>query len=415
MSASAPDPGLDMGPESGREEGVMPLEGLRVLDLSRFIAGPVCCQMLADMGADVVKVERPGGEDGRRHRPFLEGGESMYTMVFNRNKQAITLDTRRPKARELLIGLIRQSDVVVENYRPGTMAAMGLAFDDIAKLNPRTILVSLSGFGQTGPNSQRALFDAIAQAQSGLMSLTGQPDDPPIMTGTFIADYVSGFHGAIGALLALMAREKIGHGQHVDVAAFDALFSCLGTHTAAYAMLGETPTRSGSRDQITVPANVYPAADGHVYIHAGTNPLFPRLCRAMNRPDLAVDSRFTDQSVRLANVEAIDAEVAAWTHRLTCEQIADRLTGVGVPFGKVATIPEVVDSPQITARDMMVDVKHPTLGSLRLPGQPIKLSATPGRVRMPPPIVGEHTETILHERLGLSTDQIADLRRDGAI
>jgi crotonobetainyl-CoA:carnitine CoA-transferase CaiB-like acyl-CoA transferase len=391
------------------------LEGVRVLDLSRFIAGPLCGQILADMGADVVKVERPGGEDGRRHRPFVHSDQSVYTMVFNRNKHAITLDTRHARALELLRGLVRQSDVVIENYRPGTMAAMGLGFDEIRAINPRTTLVSLSGFGQTGPNRDRALFDAIAQAMTGLMSLTGRPDDEPTMTGTFVADYISAFHGAMGALVALHARERTGRGQHVDVAAFDALFSCLGTHPSAYAMLGEVSRRSGSRDQITVPADVYEAADGFVYIHAGTNALFPRLCTAMGRADLVTDTRFSDQGRRLEHAEEIDKVVSAWTSGLTCLGVEEALATAGVPCGKVASIPEVVDSPQVRARDMMIEAHHPELGPLRLPGMPIKLSDTPGRLRKAPPMVGEDTDAILAQRLGLSADDIAALRDEGAI
>ena len=402
-------------PDAAPIDGGSALDGVRVLDLSRFIAGPLCGQILADMGAEVIKVERPGGEDGRRHRPFLGDDQSVYTMMFNRNKHAITLDTRHPRAIGVLRGLVKQSDVVIENYRPGTMAAMGLGYDDISRLNPRAVLVSLSGFGQTGPNRDRALFDAIGQAQTGLMSLTGRADAEPTMTGTFVADYVSGFHGAMGALLALLARERTGRGQHVDVAAFDALFSCLGTHPSAYAMLGEVSTRSGSRDQITVPANVYETADGFVYIHAGTNPLFPRLCSAMGRPDLETDPRFTDQARRLANADEIDKEVSTWTSGLTCADVEAALAAAGVPCGKVASIPEVVESPQVRARDMMIEMHHPVLGALRLPGMPIKLSDTPGRARKAPPMVGEDTDTVLSERLGLSAAEIADLREAGAI
>jgi crotonobetainyl-CoA:carnitine CoA-transferase CaiB-like acyl-CoA transferase len=394
---------------------VAALDGVKVLDLSRFIAGPLCGQLLADLGAEVIKVERPGGEDGRRHRPFLHGDQSIYTMLYNRNKHALTLDTRHPRAVEVLRRLVEQSDVVIENYRPGTMAAMGLGYEQISEINPRIILVSLSGFGQTGPNRDRALFDAIGQAQTGLMSLTGRPDDEPTLTGTFVADYVSGFHGALGALAALQARERTGRGQHVDVAAFDALFSCLGTHPSAYAMLGEVPRRTGSCDQITVPANVYPASDGFVYLHAGTNPLFPKLCAAMGRPDLVDDPRFADQGLRLIHVEAIDKEVTSWTSGLSCSALEKTLAEAGVPCGKVATIPEVVNSPQVQARDMIVEMQHPELGRLLLPGTPIKLSETPVGFRKPPPMVGEDTDAVLSRRLGLSAEDIVALRSEGAI
>ncbi|AOS63392.1 CaiB/BaiF CoA transferase family protein [Actinoalloteichus hymeniacidonis] len=400
------------GPTTPTTDG--PLAGLRVLDLSRFIAGPLCCQILGDMGAEVIKVERPGGEDGRRHVPFHQG-HSVYPMIFNRNKHGITLDTRHPRALPILERFVAEVDVVVENYRPGTMAAMGLGYDRLKEINPRVVLTSISGFGQTGPNTQRALFDAIAQAASGLMSLTGKPEDEPTMTGTFVADYISAFHGVMGILLALSARERTGLGQHVDISCVDALFACLGTHPSAYAMLGETRQRSGSRDQITVPANVYPAADGHVYIHAGTNPLFPRLCTAMGRPNLAEDPRFLDQTARLANVEELDELVRTWTEALTCEQIDAHLTEVGVPFSKVVTVAEAVESDQVAAREMLLDVEHPALGTLTLPGIPIKLSDTPGKVRKPPPLAGEDNDAVYRRVLGVDAAEVARMRADGVI
>ena len=391
-----------------------PLEGVRILDLSRFIAGPLCCQILGDMGAEVIKVERPSGEDARRHRPFFNG-HSIYTMIFNRNKYGLSLDTRQPGALAVLEGLVAKCDVVVENYRPGTMEAMGLGYERLVEINPRVILTSISGFGQTGPNTQRALFDAIAQATSGLMSLTGEADGEPMMTGTFVADYISAFHGAMGTMLALLARERTGVGQHVDIACVDAVFAVLGTHPSAYAMLGLVPQRSGSRDQITVPANVFRSADGFVYIHAGTNPLFPRLCSSMGRPELATDPRFTDQTKRLENVDELDVLVTAWTITLPSAEIEAALASAGVPCAKVATVPQAVESEQVAARDMLVDVEHPVVGTMKLPGIPIKLSGTPGSIRKPPPLVGEDTDDVLTRLLGLDADAIAELRANHTI
>lgn len=391
-----------------------PLEGLRVLDLSRFIAGPLCCQILGDMGAEVIKIERPSGEDARKHAPFYKG-ESLYTMVYNRNKYAATLDTRHPEALGLLEGLVRRADVVVENYRPGTMEAMGLSYERLKELNPAVILVSISGFGQTGPMAKRALFDAIAQATSGLMSLTGPPDGEPTMTGTYIADYIAGFHGAMGALLALVHRQGNGEGQHVDVGSVDALFASLGTRPSAYAMLGERPHRSGSRDVLTGPANVFPASDGFVYIHAGTDPLFPRLCKAIQRPDLAADKRLASVPGRMANIEELEAAVASWTKTRSCADITHALGDAGIPFGKVSEVEEVVNSPQIAARNMFVAVEHPTLGTLNLPGIPIKLSESPGSIRKAPPLVGEDNLFVYREVLGLDEAEVQRLRDDGVI
>lgn len=391
-----------------------PLHGLRVLDLSRFIAGPLCAQMLGDMGAEVIKVERPSGEDARKHAPFY-AGESIYTMIFNRNKYGATLDTRHPEARGVLEDLVRRSDIVVENYRPGTMEAMGLSYDRLRGLKSDIILVSISGFGQTGPLAKRALFDAVAQATSGLMSVTGHPDGEPTLTGTYIADYVAGFHGAMGALLALVHRERTGEGQHVDVASVDALFASLGTRPSAYAMLGQQPHRSGSRDLLTGPANVFQAADGFIYIHAGTDPLFPRLCKAIDRPDLASDPRFTTVPQRLAHIEELEQQVNNWTTVRTCEEIAHVLMDAGVPFGKVTEIGEVVESPQVAAREMFVDVEHPTLGTLKLPGIPIKLNRSPGTIRKPPPLVGEDNDYVYGDLLRMDPQRIAQLRSQGAI
>ena len=391
-----------------------PLSGIRVLDLSRFIAGPFCAQMLGDMGAEVIKVERPGGEDARRDEPRYRG-ESLYTMVFNRNKHGITLDTRHPAALGILERLVLVSDVLVENYRPGTLGEMGLTETRLRELNPRLVVTSLSGFGQTGPLAQRALFDAVAQAMSGLMSLTGDPGGPPTRTGTYIADHVAGLYGAIGTLLALRARDQTGEGQVVDVASLDALFSCMWIWPSAVAMLGISPQRTGSRDPQTGPATIFQATDGYVYIHAGTNSLFPRLCAAIGRGDLANDPRFRDVLGRMMATDELDAAVSAWTMTRNVTQISETLTAAGVPVGHVAEIADVVASPQIKAREMLVEVDHPVLGPLTVPGLPIKLSVTPGSIRKAPPTVGEDNDRIYGELLGFSPAEIAQLRASGAV
>lgn len=389
-----------------------PLHDVRVVDLSRFIAGPFCAQLLADMGADVVKVERPGGEDARHHAPFMEG-ESLYVLALNRNKRAITLDTRNAEALKVLERLIAGSDVLVENYRPGTLAAMGLTPERLRELNPRLIVTSISGFGQNGPLAQRALFDAIAQAMSGLMSLTGEGEQPTT-AGSYVADYVAGLYGALGTMLALRHRDRTGEGQVVDVASLDGLVSCLATQVTATANLGVPPTRTGARDALNAPANVFEARDGFVYLHGGTNPLFPRLCEAMEAPELASDERFRDVVVRMEHMPAIERIVAEWVASGTVEQIGERLSEQGIPWGPVATVPDVIASPQIAAREMLVEVEHPTLGPLRVPGVPIKLSASPGGVRRPPPGVGQDTEEVLAE-LGYGGSEIAALQDCGAV
>ena len=389
-----------------------PLAGLRVVDLSRFIAGPFCTQILADMGADVVKVERPGGEDARHHKPFLDG-ESLYVLALNRNKRAITLNTRHPSAIAVLERMIASSDVLVENYRPGTLAAMGLGPDRLHELNPGLVVTSISGFGQTGPLAHRALFDAIAQAMSGLMSLTGD-GERPTLAGSYVADYIAGLNGAIGTLLALRHRDRTGEGQLVDIASLDALFSCLATQVTATANTGVLPRRSGSRDALNAPANVFAAKDGYLYLHGGTNPLFPRLCQAMGHPGLATDDRFRDVDSRMANAAQIESVVADWAATLSVEAAGEQLTAQGIPWGPVATLDEVIASPQIHARDMVLQVDHPTLGTVRVPGIAVKLSSSPGAVRTPPPSVGQDTEAVLAD-LGYTTAEVAELQVAGAV
>ncbi len=390
------------------------LDGIRVLDLSRFIAGPLCAQILGDMGAEVIKVERPGGEDARAQGArYLD--ESIYTMAYNRNKFGITLDTRHPAATDILERLIRVSDVLVENYRPGTLALMGFTPERLRALAPRLVVTSLSGFGQTGPLAGRALFDAIAQAMSGLMRLTGQPDGPPTLTGTYIADHLAGMYGAIGTLVALYARDRTGEGQSVDVASLDSLFASLGTRPLELAMLGTEASRAGSRDHFSAPADVFAATDGLVYIHGGTDSLFPRLCRAIGRPELAVDDRYRDVPSRMAAVGDLEAAVSGWTGERSVSEIAEVLTDAGIPFGLVDDVRGAAASSQIAVREMLVEIEHPTLGALVVGGIPAKLSATPGTVRKAPPTVGEDNDHVYGTVLHLTPAEISELRASGAI
>ena len=400
---------------SGAERGARgALDGVRVLDLSRFIAGPICAQLLGDLGAEVIKLERPGGEDARLQGPFLDG-VSLYPFAYNRNKASATLDLRHPEAPAVLRGLLSWADVLVENFRPGTLDAMGLGWDSLHEAFPRLIVTSLSGFGQTGPDADRALFDPIAQAASGLMGLTGDPDGPPTLVGTYIADHVAGLYGAIGTLAALAARERTGEGQRVDVASLDALVSVLGTRPMAALMLGEHPARSGSRDPYSAPANRFPALDGWVYVHGGTDALFPRLCTAIGRPELAEDTRLASVGGRLAHVDEVEEAVSTWIRVRTRADVEHQLAAAGVPAAGVASIDEVVASPQLRARDMLVEVEHPVLGSVTLTGTPIKLSGTPATIRRPPPLAGADTDAVYRDVLGLSAEAVQALRDARAI
>ncbi|MBK0868923.1 CoA transferase [Saccharopolyspora sp. HNM0986] len=391
-----------------------PLGGLKVLDLSRFIAGPVCAQILADFGAEVVKIERPGGEDARHHEPYYRG-ESVYTMLYNRNKHGATLDTRHPSAAAILEDLVRWADVVVENYRPGTMERMGLGYERLTELHPEIILVSVSGFGQTGPMAQRALFDAISQASSGLMSITGEASGEPTLTGTYIADYVSGYQAAIGAFAALADKKETGKGQRVDVASLDSMFATLGTRLIAHLMLDLDMPRSGSRDLLTAPVNVYRARDGDVYIQAGTNGLFPKLCRSIGRTDLLEVPEYRTVPGRMADQETLEQAVADWAKTRTCAEIGDLLDEAGVPCAKVESVAEVAASPQIAAREMIAEVEHPDLGVLRLPGNPVKMDRSQPTTRKAPPRVGEDNEYVYRTILGRTEEELAELRDSGAL
>lgn len=400
----------------GREtHRTLALQGLRVLDLSRFIAGPLCAQNLADFGAEVIRVERPAGGDERRYPPLIKD-LSLYIMAYNRNKLGITLDTRHPRAVDILRRLIAVSDVVVENYRPGTMQKMGLDWPELHAINSRTILTSISGWGQTGPNRHRAVFDAIAQAASGLMSRTGPEGTEPMLSGAYMADYTAASHATIGTLTALVARQYTGLGQHVDISLVDSLFSCMGTAPSAYALFGSDPPRLGNLDAITVPANLYRASDGYVYIHAGSDPLFPRLAQAMDRPDLAHDPRFRTHEDRIAHVRGIDGIVAEWVAGRTCDEVERTLGEVGVPCARAAQISDVTRSQQMVDRHMMVRVEHPDVsGGIPLIGQPVKLSDTPARECTLAPGIGEHNKRVYGEILGIDDDELSSLREDHVI
>ncbi len=393
---------------------LMPLDNIRILDLSRFIAGPYCAALLADMGADVVKVERPGGEDSRRVAPFFKG-QATYTLAFNRNKRAVTLDTRAAEGQAILRRLVAWADVVVENYRPGTMERMGLGFAELQRINPRIILTSISGVGQTGPDRDSAMFDCIAQAKSGLMSRNGESPDRPQLAGTYIGDYLTAVYAALGTMFALYTRERTGIGQLVDVALLDSMFSSVGMFALQQALLGEALPKRGNRDLNAAPANLFAALDGKIYVHAGTDPLFERFADLAGRRDLLDDERFRTLADRMAHADEIEAIVADWVGRRTTADAERMLNEAGIPCSTVLDLDAVVKSPQLEAREMLVSVAHAKLGALVVPGIPVKLSATPGSVRQPPPMVGEHNREIYRDLLGMSDDDLDALRAKGVI
>ncbi|PSC04895.1 CoA transferase [Alsobacter soli] len=386
------------------------LQGLKVLDVSRFIAGPFCAMQLADHGADVVKVERLGtGDDTRGNEPKL-GGESVYFMTYNRNKRSFALDFRKPEAQQVLRDLACEADILIENFRPGTMEQMGCGWETLHALNPRLIMVRISGFGQTGPLAQRPCFDVIAQATSGLMEITGQPDGPPTMAGTFVVDYTTALYATIGALTALAARERTGQGQLVESTLLESAASLLMTAIPEQALLGRGMRRQGNRDRYTSPVNTFQAADGAwVHIASGTDPLFRRLANAMGREDLLRDPRFDCANKRVENADAIEAEVQAWVRLHAADAVVEAMDRAGVPCAKVSTMADVVDNPQLKARNQILTVEHPRAGAYPTHGITVTLGDTPGGVRRPSPLVGEHTREVAAEWLGWSAERCNEM------
>ena len=393
------------------------LTHIRVLDLTRFLAGPFCTSMLADMGADVVKVEAPkGGDEGRYGYPPVDG-VPVFFQALNRNKRGITLDLRKDEGRAILRRLLPHFDVLVENFAGGTLARWGLAPEDLCREHPKLIVASLSGFGQTGPWRDRPSYDIITQAASGFMSLTGFPGQAPTRGGGSLGDYVQGLFGAIAVLGALVARDRTGRGQAVDVSSQDAMFSLLDQWPSIFAASGRLPRQVGNRHLAAVPYDAYHARDGWLVIAVASNKLFRQLCGAIGRPELGDDPRFRGVVARLEHGDEINAVVSEWVGRHTVEEVLDILgpDGAGVPCAPVYTVDQLVDHPQLVARGMIERVPHPKLGEMLVPGVVIKMSETPGAIRTLGPELGQHTDDVLADLLGLSGDEIARLRTEQVI
>ena len=388
------------------------LSHVRVLDLTRFLAGPFCTTMLADMGADVVKVEAPkGGDEGRYGYPPVDG-VPVFFAALNRNKRGITLDLRKDEGRAILRRLLPHFDVLVENFAGGTLARWGLAPDELCREHPRLIVASLSGFGQTGPWRDRPSYDIITQAASGFMSLTGFPGQPPTRGGGSLGDYVQGLFGAIAVLGALVARDRTGRGQAIDVSSQDAMFSLLDQWPSIFAASGRLPRQVGNRHLAAVPYDAYRARDGWLVIAVASNKLFRQLCEAIGRPELGEDPRFRGVAARLEHGDEINQIVSAWVGEHTVEEVLSILgpEGAGVPCSPVYTVDQLIDHPQLAARGMIERLPHPKLGTMLTPGVVIKMSDTPGAVRTLAPDLGQHTDEVLTTLLGMSDDDLARLR-----
>jgi crotonobetainyl-CoA:carnitine CoA-transferase CaiB-like acyl-CoA transferase len=396
-----------------RGDGGPPLAGVRVLDLTRVLAGPFCSLMLADMGAEVIKVEEPGKGDDTRTWPPFAGGESTYFMSVNRGKKSLTLNLKAPGGRQVLKRLVRRSDVLLENFRPGTMDRLGLGYATLRRLNPRLVYCAISGFGESGPEAGRPGYDLIVQGESGLMDLTGFPDGPPVKVGTSIADLVSGIEACHGVALALLARKRTGRGQKVEVAMLDVVASLLTYQAGIYLQTGQRPTRRGNQHPSIVPYEVFRAADAYLTVGVANNSLWGRFCEALDRPDLARDPRFDTEAKRVQAREALIPLLGQVFATRPAEEWLTRLDKAGVPAGRIKSVAEVCESAHLKERGMIPALRHPTAGAVRVLGVPIRLERTPGRVLSPPPLLGQHTEEVLTRVAGLAPARVARLRRQG--
>jgi crotonobetainyl-CoA:carnitine CoA-transferase CaiB-like acyl-CoA transferase len=389
------------------------LHGITVLDLTRVLSGPYCAMMLGDMGARVIKVEQPGkGDDTRGWGPPFIDGESAYFLSINRNKESITLDFKQPEGRAVLERLIGMADVVVENFRPGTLTKLGLDYASLAPTHPRLIYCSISGYGQTGPRRREAGYDAVMQGEGGLMSITGTPDRPPVRLGVAIADIVTGMFAAQGVTTALFARERTGRGQLVDVAMLDSVIALLTYQAGIYFATDSAPPRLGNRHPTIVPYETFTAADGEFVLAVGNDEQWRRFCVEAGFPE---DERFATNRLRVVNYDDLKPRLAAVLRTRTRDEWITRFKAAAVPCGSVRDLQEVFADPQVEARSMVAEVEHAVAGVLKVLGTPLKLSDTPGSIRTAPPVLGQHTDTVLVNDLGFTLNQVADLRGKGVI
>jgi formyl-CoA transferase len=392
------------------------LDGIRVLDLSRVLAGPYCTMTLGDLGAEVIKIEQPGtGDDTRRWGPPWVGGESAYYLCANRNKKSVTLNLKDERARNILRELARQSDIVVENFKVGALDRMGIGYAAMSTTNPKLIWCSITGYGQDGPYADHAGYDFVAQGESGLMSITGEVDGEPMKVGVAVVDITTALFASNAILAALHARERTGRGQRIDAALMSSAVAWLANVGSSYLVSGEMPQRYGNAHATIVPYQTFKARDQWIIVGVGNDRQFQSLCALIGRPELASDERFATNPRRVANRDEL---IALLAEIFVTEDGAIWLAGMteaDIPCGPINTVDQVFEHPQIQHRNMVVEVPHPTAGSVRVVGPPVIMSDTPAQVRSHPPLLGEQTDEILRGRIGLSNDEIARLRSDGAI
>ncbi len=393
-----------------------PLKGIKVLDLSRHLAGPYCSMLLADMGAEVIKVEQPGkGDETRTYGPPFIKGESAYFLSINRNKKSITVNFKQEEGKEIIHRLIKKSDILMENFRPGSLDKIGLDYNSVAKSNPKIIYASISGYGKTGPESKRPGYDLAIQGMGGIMSLTGDSSGPPCKVGTSIGDILGGIYTCQGILLALIARIKTKKGQLVDISLLDCQVSLLTYQAGIYFATGSPPKRIGNQHPTICPYETFKASDGYINIAVANDKLWHKLCDLLGLDEIENDPRFSSNPKRVENRDELFPIIDKIISTKKSTEWLKIFDEEGIPSGPILTVDSVVNHPQVQARKMVTEISHPKAGQIKLTGIPVKLSDTPGSIENPPPLLGQHTDEILSDVLGYSKEKITELRKSEVI